>query len=161
VKPTTSYDDVVSFTLQFHRTLRDDKDPFLALAVFLQLLKQSYDSAGVISAEGTSAVAGAAGSGDNGVSNSSGAAAVAVRVGVWSVLNCVLEMRLNLFPDPTASPADGHSGSGGAGANAAERESDDEEQEEEEEGSENSSNRGQDATPEQRNAVGILSRNDN
>lgn len=137
--------------MQFHRTLRDDKDPFLALAVLLQLLKQSYDSAGVISAEGASS-SGAGGVSGGNSGHSSGAAAVAVRVGVWSVLNCVLEMRLSLFPDPTASPTDGNNGSGGAGANSAQNE-DRESEDEDDEGDDHSSSRVQEASPEQRNAV--------
>jgi hypothetical protein len=109
-RPTTAPDDVVAFVLQFHRTLRDDKDPWLALAVFLQLLKQTYDAAGTAAAD--------AGSGSGG---GAAGAAVAVRVGAWAVLDRLLEARLNLFPDPTASPAGNGGGSGAAGNGGGER----------------------------------------
>jgi hypothetical protein len=75
--------DVDSWCWQFHRTLRDDHDPFRALAVFLQLLKGVYEQAPAGSVSAT----------------------VAVHVGVWKVLDRCIDLRLELFPGPATQPA--------------------------------------------------------
>jgi len=97
VRPTTDALDVDAWCMQFHRTLRDDQDPFHALGALLLLLKNIYETV----APGSNSVSGT----------------VAVHVGVWRVLDRIMELRCDLFPHPAG--ATGQSVSFSAASRAA------------------------------------------
>jgi hypothetical protein len=81
-RSTTDPLDLDAFCLQFHRTLRDDKDPHEALAVLLQILKETYEH---LTAVTTTA------------NNNTVTGTVAVHVGCWKILNKLIELRPELF----------------------------------------------------------------
>jgi hypothetical protein len=104
-RSTTPFLDLDSWSWQFHRTLRDDKEPFVALAVLLRLLKQTYESVAPGEANSVKGT-------------------VAIHCGVWRVLNRLLAERPELFPHPAATANTGSSssssgGGGGGGRSAA------------------------------------------